>query len=394
MQYVFGTGLLYAQPEGADTGATTPQQVGALRGVSVDMGFNAKDLHGGPWPLAIGRGTGKVACKAEFAQFTASGLNALFFGGAEPVAGSTRVEVEEAATITANAVTVAFAAGFDSDLGVVSSLPALTAYRRVAAAPGALQYTCNESTGVYGFGGSNGLPVLISYMHDDAANGRRIDIGNRSIGHTPRFSAVLSETFNGKKMTLTLASCTSSRLSMSSKMEDFMVPAFSFSAAADDAGLVGTLSVEEGANRSHPEISLLGVGESVKHLVVSYTDLTDRSAPGYDDSAWAYAPGEFSSGPLPYNTPVSQGNGVWVRKQVTINDLAQIRFTAQADDQFKCYWDGSLVFSGTISTPGSTLITPTSVGTHTIALWGKDDYGTGSPNAFYFSAHVEQVASS
>lgn len=245
MQYVFGTGQLFAQPEGADTGATTPMQVGALRAVSVDMGFNARDLHGGPWPLAIGRGTGKVACTAEYAQLTAEGFNLLFFGGPPPAIGSTRVAVEEAHTVTGNAIAPVNASTFELDLGIVAALPAGDLFHRVAAAPGPRQYTCNESTGAYGFGGSDGQAVLVSYAYADATNGRRIDIANRNIGHTPRFSVVLTETFNGKKMTLTLNSCAASRLGFTSKMEDFTIPAFSFSAAADDAGIVGSLSLDE-----------------------------------------------------------------------------------------------------------------------------------------------------
>lgn len=252
MQYVFGSGLLYAQPDGADTGAVTPMQVGALRGVSVDMGFNAKDLHGGPWPLAIGRGTGKIACKAEYAQLTADGFNLLFFGGPPPDVGSTRVAVEEPHVVTANAIVPAHAATFELDLGIVAALPAGDLYRRVESAPGPREYTCNESTGAYGFGGSDGQAVLVSYAYADASNGRRIALPNRNIGHTPRFSAVLTETFNGKAMTLTLNSCAASKLGWTGKTEDFTIPSFSFSAAADDAGIVGSLSLGDGAETIDP----------------------------------------------------------------------------------------------------------------------------------------------
>lgn len=250
MQFVFGSGLLFAQPEGFDNRANSPVQVGALRGVSVDMGFNPKSLHGGGhWPLAIGRGTGKVPCKADFAQFSADGFNALFFGGPVPTTGCTRTAVDEAQVIAGNAAMATHAASFAMDLGVTAELPSGALFTRVASAPGAQQYTCNESTGAYGFApGTDGNAVRLSYLYSDTSNGRQITIANRFIGHTPRFSAVLTETFNGKAMTLVLPHCVASRLTLASKQSDFMVPSFVFSAAADDSGLVGIFNVEEGSS--------------------------------------------------------------------------------------------------------------------------------------------------
>ena len=285
MQFVFGSGQLFAQPEGFDNGATSPVQVGALRGVSVEIGFNPKALHGGGhWPLAIGRGTGKVPCKAEFAQFTADGFNALFFGGPVPTTGCTRTAVDEAQVIAGNAVAATHAGTFALDLGVTAELPSGAIFTRVASAPGAQQYTCNESTGAYGFApGTDGNAVRLSYLYSDTSNGRQITIANRFIGHTPRFSAVLTETFNGKAMTLTLPHCVASRLGMSSKANDFMVPSFGFAAAADDSGLVGTLSVEEGADTMSVVITRV---DTWQYLATNTDNSSDYSARAFDDSAW------------------------------------------------------------------------------------------------------------
>lgn len=252
MQFVFGSGQLFAQPEGFDSGANSPVLVGALRGVAVEMGFNPKALHGGGhWPLAIGRGTGKVPCKAEFAQFSADGFNTLFFGGPVPTTGCTRAATDEAHVIAGNAATPLHAGTFALDLGVTAQLPSGALFTRVASAPGAHEYTVDEETGDYGFApDTDGTAVRLSYLYADTSNGREITIANRTIGHTPRFSAVLTETFNGKAMTLTLPHCVASRLGFRSKANDFMVPSFSFGAAADDSGLVGTLSLEEGADYS------------------------------------------------------------------------------------------------------------------------------------------------
>lgn len=251
MQFVFGSGLLFAQPQGFDNqAANTPLQVGAIQGVTVDFGFNAKELNAGKWPLAIGRGTGKISCKADWAAFSARGFNAIFFGGSEPPVGRTCIAVDEPHTVSANAVTPDHAGTFLSDWGVVAALPSSAPYERVASSPSGRQYTCNESSGAYGFGGVNGETVLVNYAYADAANGRKIDLPNRISGHTPRFSAVLTETFNGKRMTLTLPVCVAGKITLTSKIDNFMIPQFSFSAGLDDSdsGNVGTLSVEEGAD--------------------------------------------------------------------------------------------------------------------------------------------------
>lgn len=254
MQYVFGAGQLFIQPLGADSLATGPMQIAALQGVSLDFAFSAKALHGdgAHWPFAVGRGTGKIPIKAEYARFTAAGFNAMLFGAADPLpVGMTRTAADEPHTVAGGAVAATHAADFMEDLGVTDAAEGLI-YTKVSAAPVGLQYTCDDAGG-YGFNSSrNGQPVLINYTYDHAASGYRLAVNNRNMGHTPRFSAVLTGTFNGKAMTLTLNSCTAGKLSLATKSEGFTIPSFSFAAAADDAGVVGTWSMEEGALDSEP----------------------------------------------------------------------------------------------------------------------------------------------
>lgn len=248
MQYSFGSGSLYGKS--LTNSPPTPVRFGALQDVSIDFSFSEKELYGSyQFPLAIGRGTGKIAAKAGFAQFNAQTFNDLFFGNTNPATGSVRFAVEEAATVTSNIVTASNNATFGSDYGVVLASDH-TVFTRVANTPVGQQYSCNETTGVYTFNATqNTVAVLISYSYNDASNGKKISITNQLLGTSPQFSAVFTEAFTRggttKKMTLVLNACTSSKLTLATKLEDFTMPQFEFAAYADDSGNIGSLSMEE-----------------------------------------------------------------------------------------------------------------------------------------------------
>ena len=244
MQYSFGSGVLYGRS--LTNNPPTPVRFGALHSVSLDFQFTVKELYGQyQFPIALGRGTGKIMGKADFAQFNAQAFNDLFFGAANPATGATRTAIAEAQTVTANIVTVTNAANFIADFGVVRASDSAV-FTRVTAAPVALQYVCNESTGVYTFNATqNGVAVLASYTYADAINGKKISITNQLLGASPQFTAVFSEAFNGKSMTVTLNACMSSKLSLATKLEDFTVPQFDFQAFADAGNNIGSISLEE-----------------------------------------------------------------------------------------------------------------------------------------------------
>lgn len=249
-QYSFGAGVLYGKS--LTNTPATPVRFGALQDVSIDFQFNTKELYSSKqFPVAVGRGTGKIMGKANFGQFNAQAFNDLFFGLSNPSTGSTRTEVEEAGTVTSNIVTVSHngAGVFVSDQGVVLASDH-SVYTRVTSAPVGQQYSCNETTGVYTFNASqNAAAVLVSYTWADAANGKKITLTNQLLGASPQFSLVLTESFTRlattKKLTLTLNACMSSQLTIATKLEDFTIPAFSFQAYADDSDGIGSFSLEE-----------------------------------------------------------------------------------------------------------------------------------------------------
>lgn len=75
-------------------------------------------------------------------------------------------------------------------------------------------------------------------------NTTTLTINNQVLGTTPFFSVTLTQAFRGKTMTLVLNMCTSNKLTLATKLEDFNIPEFDFEAMADDSGVIGTLTVQ------------------------------------------------------------------------------------------------------------------------------------------------------
>lgn len=244
MQYSFGSGVLFGRST-TNTPAT-PVRFGALQNVSVDFQFTVKELYGQyQFPIALGRGTGKIQGKAQFAQFNAQAFNDLFFGLSNPSTGEVKTAVGEAKTVTANAITVTNNTTYVQDLGVVYSANG-TVLTRVTSSANVGQYSCNETTGVYTFNSTdNNVAMLVSYNYNDASNGKKISLTNQLLGNAPQFIAVFTETFNNKQQTLVLNACMSNKLTIATKLEDWTVPDFEFAAFSDAAGNIGSFSMDE-----------------------------------------------------------------------------------------------------------------------------------------------------
>src|SRR4051812_25529167 len=120
MQYSFGSGSLYGRQIVTGSNVPTPVRFGALQACTLDFSFTTKELHGQyQFPLALGRGSGKITGKADFAQFNAQAFNDLFFGNANLPIGSTRTALAETSNVSGTTVTVTHSATFLRDLGVV-----------------------------------------------------------------------------------------------------------------------------------------------------------------------------------------------------------------------------------------------------------------------------------
>ena len=240
-QYVFGTGEVYITP----VGGGVPVKVGALQDVSVEFSSDSKQLFGQyQFALDVARGKSKIEGKASSGQMNAELWNQVFFGQ-EVTTGQRKQAINEAGTVPAMAaytVTVTNGADFYMDLGVYDALTGLP-LTQVPAMPAAGQYSVSN-VGVYTFNVAQaGDSLLFNYIYDDDAAGSTIELANLLMGATPKFQVVLSQTYQGKTITVVLYSCVSEKLSMPFKQDDYLVNEMDFQAQANDAGRIGFISV-------------------------------------------------------------------------------------------------------------------------------------------------------
>jgi hypothetical protein len=111
---------------------------------------------------------------------------------------------------------------------------------RVASGPTLGQYSVNTSTGVYTFStGDQGTNVVqISYTYTISASGTQLNIKNQLMGFAPTIQILLNTVYNGSQFSVLLYSVVSSKLTIATKQEDFIIPEFDFEAFANAAGQV------------------------------------------------------------------------------------------------------------------------------------------------------------
>ena len=245
--YVFGAGTLWGTPLTDATGAAianpSPLQFGALQDVSVDISFDTKMLHGSnQFPLVVGRGKGKITCKAKHAEINGACLNSLFFGQTRTFGILSDVWATSTTPIPTTPFqitpTVPSSGTWAKDLGVegATGIP----MTRVAAAPTTGQYSV--AAGIYTFAAADvGLGVFINFQYTATSTvSPKSTVANVAMGYAPTFVCDLYMPFQGKSLILTFNSCLATKLSFATKLDDFMIPEFDFDAFADSNGNVMT----------------------------------------------------------------------------------------------------------------------------------------------------------
>jgi hypothetical protein len=247
--FSFGAGNLWGIPAVASPAVPTPVLFGTLQDVTVDISYTMKELTGqNSFPVAIGRGPGKIQCKAKSATISAQAFNALFSGLTVASGGQlTATSESDAIPGTPYEITVANAATFVDDLGVVVTATGAR-LTRVASTPTTGQYSV--AAGVYTFAAADTTEnVTISYSYTLASAGYSTTVSNSLMGQAPSFMAVLNNQYlqNGvnKIITFKLYACTSTKISFQFKNTDFTVPEMDFSAYANAAGQVYKLDVSD-----------------------------------------------------------------------------------------------------------------------------------------------------
>jgi hypothetical protein len=253
MQVGFGSGSLWGAvgqfADGSIPATPTIVKVGTLQEWSLDVHWDIRQLYGGfDSPVAIGRGKARYPLKFKFAQINANVLNALVFGvPGQPSAGETLMAEDEPHTIPASspheiAVTPPDSGTFAADWGVRYASSGLT-LARVAGAPSSGQYSVNA--GVYSFAASDvNAAILISYEYT-VPGGYTVQVSRQLLGSLPTFKFFGKVMFAGRQMTVKMNQVVASKLSMQTKLDDFMIPEIDAEAFADASGVVMHLSMVE-----------------------------------------------------------------------------------------------------------------------------------------------------
>lgn len=251
-QYVFGSGVLFGTPLTDATGAAivnpSPIEFGTISDVALDISFDTKQLYGNlQFPVAIGRGKGKIGGKAKAAKLNGSMLNNLFFGQTLNLGVISDVYDTTGAAIPSTPFaitpTVPGSGTWTRNLGVkdANGLP----MTRVASAPTTGQYSV--SAGVYTFAAADtGLTVYINFQYSaTSTTAVKSDVINLPMGYAPSFQADFYMPFNGKNLVFTAHNCVASKLAFATKQDDFMMPEFDFDCFANAAGLVMTYALTD-----------------------------------------------------------------------------------------------------------------------------------------------------
>lgn len=253
--YLFGAGTVFARPLADANGVTianpTPVEFGVLQDVSVDFGFDSKELYGqNQFPVDIARSKGKISCKAKAARINGAFLNSIFFGGSvttgslEAVSTSVSGSLVPLATPFTITVTPPNSGTFMTDLGLTDGRG--RPLTRVASAPATGQYAV-DNAGVYTFAAADAGAVVFPAFRYSAAipSAKKSIVYNQKMGAAPSFAIDLQMEYQGNLLTLNFGKCISNKLSFATKQDDYTIPDFEFQPFQDDTGKVFTWATSE-----------------------------------------------------------------------------------------------------------------------------------------------------
>src|SRR5215813_4153049 len=198
MQLSFGSGAVWGERTDVVGSGIGPRQFGVLQDIQIDFDWSDKEHYGQlHFPVTIARGQGKITGKAKFAQILGLLYSDIFFG-VTPATGQFAVSQLEAANVpavTPYTVTVANAANYNDDLGIVYASSGKR-FNRVTTPSAAGQYSVNLASGVYTFSAADAsAALLISYTYNTTTSGNRLAITNQVMGTTPTFKATFYSTY-------------------------------------------------------------------------------------------------------------------------------------------------------------------------------------------------------
>jgi hypothetical protein len=116
---------------------------------------------------------------------------------------------------------------------------------RVASGPTTGQYSV--AAGVYTFAAADTTKVVyINFQYTaTSTTAKKSTLVNPLMGYAPSFRADLYLPYNGKTLIVTANNCVANKLSLATKLDDFVIPEYNFDAFADAAGNVLTYALSE-----------------------------------------------------------------------------------------------------------------------------------------------------
>lgn len=236
---VFGPGIAIVTR--TDVSPSPALNIGFINSLSLDLTGTTKQLYGqNQYPLLVARSTIKTSGKMVAAETSGLAQNAIFFGGSF-VAGGFKWNISEPHTVAATTQAVTNAGTFDQDLGVTYASSGLPLQRVAPGSEAAGKYSVNVGTGVYTFNVADEVALLFSYTSTIATPGQNLTVANSLIGTTPTFQLDYYTSFNqptAKPLVVRVFACISSKIALSFKLEDFMMPEYDFEFFANAAGNV------------------------------------------------------------------------------------------------------------------------------------------------------------
>lgn len=240
----FGAGLVYAVPNAGNLPVNpTPIRL-LLQEVTIDFKGDLKKL----WaqeqlPIAAARGKVDVSGKAKIVDYTPDPINQLFFADTIQTGMTINIDREQdpVPSNTPFTVTVAQAATFDQDRGVIYSNGSAAGQIliNVPSAPAKGQYSVS-GVGVYTFNSQdNSTMMSISYTFTNSTRGKTILLPNQLMGYAPICAVDVWNTFRAKVLGLRLNACVFGSWTYPSKLEDFWISDVAFEAVTDASDNLG-----------------------------------------------------------------------------------------------------------------------------------------------------------
>lgn len=246
IQVFFGVGNLTLTR--TDVQYSTPTKFGVIQDCEIDFDFTNKQLIGqNQFPVDVARAEGKITGKAKIANILARGINDAFFGQTLGAGTGGVIYVpNEAHTMSGTTYQVTNHTGFIADQGVFYATTGLPLIQVAPGAEATGKYSINATTGTYTVAaGDNAASLVFNYTYQSLSGSSQISIANQLMGSSPVFSMVLATPYKGNNMNIVLNAAVSTKLTFPLKNTDYAINDFEFSAYADAAGNIGTITLSQ-----------------------------------------------------------------------------------------------------------------------------------------------------